>query len=823
MPYSSPKVAMLYLICAVCFFQGRTFKTLVQKHFTRDRVFTLVTDLLRSIDDEKKAQDDLIDSFREARLTTHVAPSTSKSPASTPKAKGLIYQPRRRRRYSDVPLIDRIALARKQSLAQSEQDSGRHSALREVKNKQEHELNNNVEEDVLKAIANNQSDKVELKVEENVSYKSERRNVGEDSLNSVKEETLNVQDNELERSPDQETVQEQERTGAPGQESNYTNNDERDLDLERFTHETLYQNQLENTGSLEENSSFKTKLIINNQLNRHENVNRLDSNIRVEEKQGDHSRSQADHNDTHGLFGKSVDCYVEEKDNLGRTSEKTLEDSSVEGTDAFSFDTNSAIDRTHLKSEDVIDAVKTTDVNNHRRESVVRETLNDINKAYDIKNEDRNDECLNGESGIYKAKGEVEIVDNNARFTGISQQESKRIDEEISRNNTDNRVDQERYNYRQREHIIEIEVETDSDESDIEDLMANVNISGLADDLNSSEPNDIDSDDNKDNTGDVEQFSDGDVLTFVSKMDYNGNKKLASAPPKLDPIAEASSESFPTLSKSSSSESRSVIEIQSRHDKRQRSNFGKSESPNINPYIQKRHTYRSNNKNGWCTNSLSQHSEHKVHNGIGDVKLDGDNSKVHHDISNRQSRLKSSGKKSQLISLDLLGVYEDNVDLQKVNLRGFKSRKKKRTEGNSGKPRSRSKSPRKRKTRENRKCDMTTFSPKCSSGSPASLHMEHGRSVSFSRTALSNSRPCTSERSFMGSPYSLITMSDSCRYRNPDRILWDRLDLKPDNCNLANRQTADDCVVKRLPLRDAIKRVRSAKTVPELKQIIDVS
>ena len=777
MPYSSPKVAMLYLICAVCFFQGRTFKTLVQKHFTRDRVFTLVTDLLRSIDDEKKAQDDLIDSFREARLTTHVAPSTSKSPASTPKAKGLIYQPRRRRRYSDVPLIDRIALARKQSLAQSEQDSCRHSALREVKNKQEHELNNNVEEDVLKAIANNQSDKVELKVEENVSYKSERRNVGEDSLNSVKEETLNVQD----------------------------------------------QNQLESTGSLEENSSFKTKLIINNQLNRHENVNRLDSNIRVEENQGDHSRSQADHNDTHGLLGKSVDCYVEEKDNLGRTSEKTLEDSSVEGTDAFSFDTKSAIDRTHLKSEDVIDAVKTTDVNNHRRESIVRETLNDINKAYDIKNEDRNDECLNGESGIYKAKGEVEIVDNNARFTGISQQESKRIEEEISRNNTDNRVDQERYNYRQREHIIEIEVETDSDESDIEDLMANVNISGLADDLNSSEPNDIDSDDNKDNTGDVEQFSDGDVLTFVSKMDYNGNKKLASAPPKLDPIAEASSESFPTLSKSSSSESRSVIEIQSRHDKRQRSNFGKSESPNIKPYIQKRHTYRSNNKNGWCTNSLSQHSEHKVHNGIGDVKLDGDNSKVHHDISNRQSRPKSSGKKSQLISLDLLGVYEDNVDLQKVNLRGFKSRKKKRTEGNSGKPRSRSKSPRKRKTRENRKCDMTTFSPKCSSGSPASLHMEHGRSVSFSRTALSNSRPCTSERSFMGSPYSLITMSDSCRYRNPDRILWDRLDLKPDNSNLANRQTADDCVVKRLPLRDAIKRVRSAKTVPELKQIIDVS
>jgi len=740
-------------------------------------VFTLVTDLLRSIDDEKKAQDDLIDSFREARLTTHVAPSTSKSPASTPKAKGLIYQPRRRRRYSDVPLIDRIALARKQSLAQSEQDSCRHSALREVKNKQEHELNNNVEEDVLKAIANNQSDKVELKVEENVSYKSERRNVGEDSLNSVKEETLNVQD----------------------------------------------QNQLESTGSLEENSSFKTKLIINNQLNRHENVNRLDSNIRVEENQGDHSRSQADHNDTHGLLGKSVDCYVEEKDNLGRTSEKTLEDSSVEGTDAFSFDTKSAIDRTHLKSEDVIDAVKTTDVNNHRRESIVRETLNDINKAYDIKNEDRNDECLNGESGIYKAKGEVEIVDNNARFTGISQQESKRIEEEISRNNTDNRVDQERYNYRQREHIIEIEVETDSDESDIEDLMANVNISGLADDLNSSEPNDIDSDDNKDNTGDVEQFSDGDVLTFVSKMDYNGNKKLASAPPKLDPIAEASSESFPTLSKSSSSESRSVIEIQSRHDKRQRSNFGKSESPNIKPYIQKRHTYRSNNKNGWCTNSLSQHSEHKVHNGIGDVKLDGDNSKVHHDISNRQSRPKSSGKKSQLISLDLLGVYEDNVDLQKVNLRGFKSRKKKRTEGNSGKPRSRSKSPRKRKTRENRKCDMTTFSPKCSSGSPASLHMEHGRSVSFSRTALSNSRPCTSERSFMGSPYSLITMSDSCRYRNPDRILWDRLDLKPDNSNLANRQTADDCVVKRLPLRDAIKRVRSAKTVPELKQIIDVS
>jgi hypothetical protein len=89
--------------------QKKTFKSVVQRHFVKkDKLFVLVHDLLKSIDDEKQAQEDLLTSFRIAREITE--PIRRQSVASIP------HRVRRRKRRDDTPLLERIQQTRRQSL-----------------------------------------------------------------------------------------------------------------------------------------------------------------------------------------------------------------------------------------------------------------------------------------------------------------------------------------------------------------------------------------------------------------------------------------------------------------------------------------------------------------------------------------------------------------------------------------------------------------------------------------------------------------------------------------------------------------------------------
>lgn len=85
---------------------------MVRRHFVKDKLFFLLHDLVESIDDERRAHADLITSFQTAREITLPVRRKSLASGSAPVA--------RRKRRSDVPLLERIEQNRREARVQFE-------------------------------------------------------------------------------------------------------------------------------------------------------------------------------------------------------------------------------------------------------------------------------------------------------------------------------------------------------------------------------------------------------------------------------------------------------------------------------------------------------------------------------------------------------------------------------------------------------------------------------------------------------------------------------------------------------------------------------
>lgn len=92
----------------------KSFKSVVQRHFVKGRLFSLVNDFLKSIDEEKQAQRDLLKSFAQVREIT--------APLRQSKENQNVVLKRRKQR-SNIPLLDQIKQTRQNNGRNSERNT----------------------------------------------------------------------------------------------------------------------------------------------------------------------------------------------------------------------------------------------------------------------------------------------------------------------------------------------------------------------------------------------------------------------------------------------------------------------------------------------------------------------------------------------------------------------------------------------------------------------------------------------------------------------------------------------------------------------------
>lgn len=393
------------------------------------------------------------------------------------------------------------------------------------------------------------------------------------------------------------------------------------------------------------------------------------------------------------------------------------------------------------------------------------------------------------------------------------------------------------------------------------------------------------------------------------------NRIPASIHPTLGTIAEASSESFQTLP-SSARDSSSIIEIEAKKSKlpwradsggsayndavktdtfknRDNGNTSKgsssigdpsdqmgvrkdiwiissddNESSNVHDKIKREKTVKDGKrpKSVHYEHSDRLDDEHIHCKEKSDIKVkpekhsnrspkSGTKKKRDYEIERSKSELElqHKSKSTRRISLDLLDVYEENTDLQRVSMSEIKPSKQHLVrKGKLSPKRSRSKSPTKKRSRETKKNDMKPLSPKITSSSNS-----YGRNNPFltlyrSKTELSSRGSSTSsfdDKTTSGK--TLQNLKDERRYRKPDYVLWERLDISegcPKDKKNALQWSGDfdfeanhrysgliesnarqnggidgRRVTWNVPLNEAIKKLTGSKNIPDISKISHVS
>ncbi|XP_052796822.1 uncharacterized protein LOC128229146 [Mya arenaria] len=402
------------------------------------------------------------------------------------------------------------------------------------------------------------------------------------------------------------------------------------------------------------------------------------------------------------------------------------------------------------------------------------------------------------------------------------------------------------------ENTIAIPVESTTEESEEEEIESQIKVVGSSADSHAEL--DIDSSDNDvsyDKGGFEKDYTDGE-LEFkqlndpgghVSTAEYTTVKRsAASLKPGLDSIAEASHESFRTMSRTPGRDTKSVIEIESKDSqKASRSKVPtttrqrKAKSPKSRDKDCNANRVKSSRKGS----SYAGFNEHSGKTNSGANYTGGKSGK---DINMKCS--KSTENFRKLISIDLLNFYETNKDLQTIDKKkqtkpqkkAFQ-RKPEETTSSDSERRHHTRSPSKRRKMIRRKYDMAPLPPKTK---PAPLPvLETTFLLPRAKTDLSSrSSRSTSSDDTVESFKNFQVKTIENRYRKPDNIIWNKLEIRRDS-NFAINNYADrygdghEVVVNggngktlyengfRVPLRDAIKRVKSAKTVPEYRDVPD--
>lgn len=827
-------------------FQAPSFKSLVQKHFVRNRVFGLVNDLLKTIEDEKKAQSDLIESFRQARLTTNL-------PEQKPEVhrrRSSIARPRGRRKYSDVSLADRIVVARRHSLALSASGT---ADLGEIKEINVAEMNNNVEVNNAegKEIPNtdfmapspvnidrnvdrdfnngyNHRTAEQIQASENadisaVNYESntvvranDTREKNE-TMNgkTVNEITLKQKDKKLDG--DDKCVTEEiqpapvRSRGKPNHESDVVHTlDEETLvrqEQESGTSLSFSQNQSENDDDQQtvmtdgkhdkrHNNSHKHRIQTDTKLDNNENAGDSTTFFRVKEQNG----------------VSSLELSSSSRHNEGNSN-------------SSEFDKSNTFNNVGRHTEVHTIATKSSDKVCADEANVGMFDTDRSAKSYDSNVEENNSRSKDFEGQDDRSKGGTDIRVTDP-YRHVDGQKGDTLDlsleimiaangvvkVETGTTFNDSKSQKERSSPKREPKLVDVDVERLSDKSDEEEGIENVRVVGSDDEVKYSDPEELSKEERDENIDKLQALN-----VSSNSMEHSSIKHTASLQPKLDTIAEASTESFKSFSKSSKSESKSVIEIQCKEEHRQnkhrpriKSGIDNKESPNTNRKKAKAKRYRSQNDR--AVESARDKSPYKHKTLTTNTKLA------------ESSQPKWADRPSKRITLDLLGVYENSFDLQRVHKSELTPRKKSCVDQGSEKPRP--KSPNKKRGTERRKHDMTPLPPKFNAGMPHVLRMSRAKTdLSSWSSSSANTTP---------DPFKYFTVK-TCddRYRHPDCVIWNRLDLTVGNDRSRNTFTGkessmgvhgfDDRDVKCLPLKDAIKRVRSVKTVPPLRHLTDVS
>lgn len=809
-------------------------------------MFGLVNDLLKTIEDEKKAQSDLIESFRQARLTTNLP----EQKPEVPRCRSSIARPRGRRKYSDVSLADRIVVARRHSLALSASGT---SDLGEIKEINVTEMNNNVEvnntegkeilntdlimsppenndgnEDFNKGYYHKKAEQIQTSESSDISAENYESNTGvrakdarevNETMNGKTTNVITLKQKDENLDSDEKYINKEIQPtpvrshGKPNHESDVVHT----LDGERLVRQeqgnetslSFSQNQTKNDddqqtvmsdGKHDERHNNSHKHTIQSDMKLDNNENAGDSNtfFRVKEQNG----------------GTSLELSSSSRHTEGNSNSREFDKSSTFNnggryTEVHTIATKSSdkicSDEANVGMFEVDRSERSYDLNVEENKSQSREFEIQDNRSKGGTGERRTDPYrhVDGQKGdtldlsleIMIAANGVVKVETGTSFNDGSQKEKDSPNREPK--------------------LVNVDVERLSDKSDEEEGIEHVRVVGSDDEVKYSDPEELTEEEKGENLDKLQALN-----VSTNSMEHSSNKHTASLQPKLDTIAEASTESFQSFSKSSKSESKSVIEIQCKEEHKQNKHRPRIKSGIDNkesPYT------TTNRKKGKAKRYRSQ-NDHAVENTR-------DKSPYKHKILMKNTKIAESSqpkwadRPNKRITLDLLGVYENSVDLQRVHKSELTPKKKSCVDQGAEK-RPRSKSPCKKRGTERRKHDMTPLPPKFNAGMPHVLRMSRAKTDLSSRSSSSaNTTP---------DPFKYFTVKTSDdRYRHPDCVIWNRLDLTVGNDRSRNTYTGkessmgvhgfDDRDVKCLPLKDAIKRVRSVKTVPPLRHVTDVS
>lgn len=769
----------------------------MKKHFLRNRVFHLVNELMTSIEDERTAHNELLDCFREARLTKDIIlrdkqkneghSHRSIEPVSQPqnafsKRRESIVKSGRRRRQSDVPLLDRIITARRQSFPLNG------SILNHVSEKNP-ETENEVFGVIEEASANEMNNNI-YPDNSNVHHLDEKVNISESD--KVDNSKLNFVSNKTEDKP---LDVKNENTDGKFSQKNIPSN------VRQTLHKQLAGKQIANN---------------NNETELGQNACKTKSSVFVLKAEPcNNTENDNTVNDTreNAVSPECENTYKESK--LLKTGKPVTENSkdTENSYNAPNFNRNAEFLKLEKTLKDTAQITNDNGVDDRVYEQKTEANISERN-PFEVKKSEgqiKSKECHKQNSNkanittatITEQTKHFRELNYNQKNIHCSNKNCLKLhnDKNLTRESHENSF----------QTLVSVEVESSPNVSDSDDESL-VQIVGFDDEIRLTNGSN-----NKNNTYDCDDIPIDSSLplnAYTSTMEYTSRKQHASVQPKLNSIAEASHESFQTLSHSSETESRSVIEIQSKTDERQNL-IGNENSRQQKRGINKRIKAHSDPPDSSPSCFRDKNATEKQR------------PKTANDDSNKRGHSKGCRHSKKLISIDLLGVYENNIDLQKVDYRELRPRTY-----NEKYRRSRSKSPKKKRAFEKRKYDMTPLPPKFTSGTPLILQGQISRSnASLKSSSSTGSRSSCSSATPL---YKTFTdRSSENRYRSPDRTLWNSLDLnsdrryvqikKDDVAYNSGASKRDEDTVKPLPLKDAIRRVRSAKTVPCLRDLIDVS
>ncbi|KAL4229977.1 hypothetical protein ACF0H5_010366 [Mactra antiquata] len=370
--------------------------------------------------------------------------------------------------------------------------------------------------------------------------------------------------------------------------------------------------------------------------------------------------------------------------------------------------------------------------------------------------------------------------------------------------------------------IVEVESQSDSDRDEDQIAIINVAESPQSEKISYNENHDIDNKTDSDEEQiqvKVDTVPDMDKDMEEGRYTVPPNRKLTVNLAKLDTIDEASHESFSALNTSSEVNSGLIynkhdddIDEESDVSEEDTSLNSKSQEDRVKVKTGKYETARKSKK------SSRENPPPKTNGYVANPK---------------KSRPKSKEKRHRTLTLDILDVYEENKDLQRIDRDICHCRKNRRSK--SAQPpsvstaTSKKKKPSKQKTQqtpifdsyktdENSDDDsmyvLETFKNSPRDTSMGGVHWDDDAETYF--------------QSYKDSQRSKL-------YKKPDRVLWSDLDLTEGRYKMCNGSSIDESYNSQsrgrfgnspkwnLPIREAIKNIRGTRIVPEIRQVNDTA